>query len=391
MELGKNRINVGGAVLVVAVLVVTGCTMTGEPDEGSDPLTVVATSDAEAAFEGQSVSLTAEAAGGTAPYIYHWDVNASPVPVYIEEPVSSSINVGPLTEAGLYNFRVVVTDDDGETDYDFVAIDVASPVTSTVPRLILVGEDAELVAEINPDAPPVTVLWEVVSGAAVIADPASPVTTLTVQVAETIEMMLTTTLSTESESTTETFFVVAVDDLSPRVSVESTLGDMTFELEGEASPLHTAAFLQYVDEGFHDGLVFHRVACTSDAESEECEPFVIQGGGFERVGEELVLREPTQPFVPTEADNGLTNGDVLTIALALSSGPNTGFSQFFINMGDNGFLDDSGFTVFGRVVEGASVLEDITMVETEDSTIIPGEPSQPVEDIVIDRMIRIVE
>jgi len=128
-----------------------------------------------------------------------------------------------------------------------------------------------------------------------------------------------------------------------------------------------------------------------DDSSGECDPFVLQGGGFFRNDEdELEFREPTQPSVMSEAGNGLSNGLPLTVSLALTGmDVNSGTSQFFINLRNNGFLDDQGFTVFGRVVEGDEVVDAIVATERVESPILGGEVSLPVDDVVIERMIRV--
>ncbi|MCH7808369.1 MAG: peptidylprolyl isomerase [Planctomycetes bacterium] len=189
---------------------------------------------------------------------------------------------------------------------------------------------------------------------------------------------------------TQRFDVVSILDLKPRVLIETNFGDITLELEGEAAPLHTANLLQYVDEAFYDGLLFHRNACTLDTASGECDPFVLQGGGFERVDGELERREATQDPVPSEADNGLSNAEVYSVALALSGGdPQSGTTEFFINLGDNSFLDDTDFTVFASVVDGTDVVDAIVATERTTSPLPPQEESLPVEDVVIERMIRV--
>jgi cyclophilin family peptidyl-prolyl cis-trans isomerase len=186
------------------------------------------------------------------------------------------------------------------------------------------------------------------------------------------------------------FEVAAASTLRPRVRLETTLGDFTIELEGEAAPLHTANFLLYLDDGFYDGLLIHRVVCRDAADSEECEPFVIQGGGFLRDGDEIVPLEPTRDPIQSEADNGLSNGELYSVALALTGGnANSGTTQFFVNLDqDNESLDAQNFTVFGRVVIGQEVVDQIARAETIASPIIPREQSLPVDDIVIVRAVR---
>ena len=126
-------------------------------------------------------------------------------------------------------------------------------------------------------------------------------------------------------------------------------------------------------------------------EFEPCDPFVLQGGGYVRVDDELELKEPTRPAVMSEAPTGLSNAELYSVSLALSGGNvNSGTTQFFFNMRDNGFLDDQGFTVFGRVVEGTDVVDTIVAQERTESPIIAGEVSLPVEDVIMERVTRVV-
>jgi cyclophilin family peptidyl-prolyl cis-trans isomerase len=148
-------------------------------------------------------------------------------------------------------------------------------------------------------------------------------------------------------------------------------------------------FLRYVDEGFYEGLLFHRNACTPNPDTDECDAFVIQGGGFRRDGEDIVAVDPTHDPIESETESSASNGELYTVALALRGGSTaTGAVQFFINLSENDFLDESGFTVFGRVVEGTGVVDALAATDRVASPVIPGEESLPAEDIVIERIIR---
>ncbi|MGB0714464.1 MAG: peptidylprolyl isomerase [Phycisphaerae bacterium] len=381
------------AMAVFAVLVtfgITGCANMADPVE-EQPLTVTASADSDAVFEGGSVVLTATASVDEGNLFYRWNVNEAPVELDLGIVTESTLTVGPLDELGRYVFRVQLADDTGRVDFGFVTVEVVSPFETSVPRLIMVGEATELtLSGVNPDTDLVA-NWSV-EGDAVIADPDATTTTLTANSGGTFELTLNVTLGggTDAPSvSTETFRVVSFAEDLPQVRIETNEGSFTVELENEAAPLHTANFLQYVDEGFYEGLLFHRIACIVEVGAEECLPFVLQGGGFERIDGELVLREPTQDTVPSEADNGLRNFEAFTISLALSGAVDTGQAQFFVNLGQNGALDLQGFTVFGRVVDGFDTLDLLNTVETEESVILVGEESQPVEDVVIERMMRI--
>lgn len=136
-----------------------------------------------------------------------------------------------------------------------------------------------------------------------------------------------------------------------RVLMKTSLGDITLELDGDKAPLTVKNFLDYAEEGFYNGTVFHRVI----------KGFMIQGGGF---GSDM-QRKNTRPTIQNEADNGLKN-DLGTIAMARTSAPHSASAQFFINHKNNDFLNfkskDSrgwGYAVFGKVVEGMDIVDKI--------------------------------
>lgn len=165
----------------------------------------------------------------------------------------------------------------------------------------------------------------------------------------------------------------------PKVELEIAQGDETWggivlELDEEKAPDTVANFLRYVDDGFYDGTIFHRVIPT----------FMIQGGGHDHSGasKRAGLREP----VKNEAANGLTNV-AGTIAMARTADPHSATSQFFINVSDNDVLDHPGrdgwgYCVFGKVVEGMDIVERIKNVETRHNPQM-GENSQPIDAPVI--------
>ncbi len=397
MKIAYFRNRVPHIAAAIAISTALSCTPV-EPDpvvgpQGPTDLAVTATADPPSVFEGFGVTLTATATGGTGTYAaYRWDQNDGPEDLALQDVTSVTLETGAMATPGRYQFRVTVTDSDGDTVTGFVAVEVGGAVSAEAPRLVVVGEPAELSATITADDVEVTLLWEVVSGDGSIDDPTATDPTLTAGTGETLQVRLTATMPSDAAepiATTREFDIVAVDDLSPRVLVETNNGQFTLQLDGEAAPLHTANLLQYVDEGFFDGLLFHRIACTPDSATGECSPFVLQGGGYERNGEEVVLREPTHDPAESEAGNGLTSAELYSLSLALSGGnTNSGTTQFFINLADNGFLDDQGFTTFGSVVDGTDVVDAIVAMEVTESPILGGEPSFPVEDVTIERMIR---
>ena len=137
------------------------------------------------------------------------------------------------------------------------------------------------------------------------------------------------------------------------VRFETSLGSFTLELDAAKAPISVENFLAYVDDGFFDGLIFHRVI----------PGFMIQGGGMTP---DMAQKKNKAP-IRNEASNGLKNKRG-TIAMARTNDPHSATSQFFINLVDNDFLDASpgnaGYAVFGRVVEGMDVVDRIKSVPT---------------------------
>ena len=136
----------------------------------------------------------------------------------------------------------------------------------------------------------------------------------------------------------------------------ATQGVITLELDAVNAPKSTANFLNYVNKGFYDGTIFHRVI----------KNFMVQGGGFTAD----MKQKPTDAPIENEAANGLKN-DKYTIAMARTGDPHSATAQFFINTVDNGFLNHTsptpqgwGYAVFGKVVKGEDVVESIKKVRT---------------------------
>ncbi len=152
----------------------------------------------------------------------------------------------------------------------------------------------------------------------------------------------------------------------------TTLGNITLELYPEKAPVTVDNFVQYVDEGYYNGTVFHRVM----------NDFMIQGGGFDV----QMNKKATRPPIKNEADNGLRN-DKYTVAMARTQIPDSASSQFFINTKSNVFLNHKsktingyGYAVFGRVVKGMDVVDKIEKVST---TTKGPHQNVPVKEVVI--------
>ena len=139
----------------------------------------------------------------------------------------------------------------------------------------------------------------------------------------------------------------------PQVVLTTSMGVITVELEAEKAPLSTKNFLEYVESGFYDNTIFHRVISY----------FMIQGGGMEAD----MVNKPTREPIQNEASNGLKNTRG-TLAMARTGDPHSATSQFFINVQNNSMLDkkpgNDGYAVFGKVISGMEVVDNIRFVET---------------------------
>jgi peptidyl-prolyl cis-trans isomerase A (cyclophilin A) len=138
-----------------------------------------------------------------------------------------------------------------------------------------------------------------------------------------------------------------------RVRVDTTLGSFVIELDAQRSPLTVANFLEYVKAGHYTDTLFHRVIGN----------FVIQGGGYDP----KYVEKPTRAGAPNESGNGLSNRRG-TVGLARTGDPHSGTAQFYVNLADNAALDPQpsrwGYAVFGRIVDGMKVVDDIGAVAT---------------------------
>ncbi len=159
---------------------------------------------------------------------------------------------------------------------------------------------------------------------------------------------------------------------STRVTLTTSKGDITIELDVEKAPLSSANFLTYANAGYYDGLIFHRVI----------KGFMIQAGAFSQNAEgTLNMKEPGAP-IQNESRNGLKNVRG-SIAMARRADPNSANSQFFINHGNNGNLDfpsfdGHGYAVFGKVVDGMDVVDAIATVKTGRQGGMGDVPTEPI-------------
>jgi peptidyl-prolyl cis-trans isomerase A (cyclophilin A) len=154
-----------------------------------------------------------------------------------------------------------------------------------------------------------------------------------------------------------------------KVKLATSLGDIVVELDAAKAPKSAENFIQYVKAGHYDGTIFHRVIAD----------FMIQGGGMKPDMKE----KPTRAPIPLESKNGLSNVRG-TLAMARTMDPNSATAQFFINVKDNGFLDQAnardgnGYAVFGKVVSGMDVVDKIRAVAVSDKGGHQNVPDTPV-------------
>lgn len=160
----------------------------------------------------------------------------------------------------------------------------------------------------------------------------------------------------------------------PKIKLTTNLGDITLQLNGEKAPISTQNFVTYVNEGFYNGTIFHRVI----------KGFMAQGGGFDTSFTQKEVHAP----IENEADNGLKNNRG-TIAMARTNVPNSATAQFFINYKDNDFLNHTGknasgwgYAVFGEVISGMDVVDKMADAPTGTKN---GHQDVPKTDIVIEK------
>ncbi len=177
-------------------------------------------------------------------------------------------------------------------------------------------------------------------------------------------------LATETSPTTKESTMSTL----PRVKLETNHGNIVIELNTEKAPVTAENFLNYVKEGFYDNVIFHRVI----------KNFMIQGGGMQPGMKEKNTRDP----ITNEANNGLKN-DKYTVAMARTNDPHSASAQFFINANNNDFLNHTaptaqgwGYAVFGKVIEGTDVVDQIENVKTGNRGF---HQDVPADDVVIQK------
>jgi cyclophilin family peptidyl-prolyl cis-trans isomerase len=339
----------------------------------------------------ESFNLLATASGGLSPYRFRWSLEDQPDESTFEltdANTNALLEVDPLPVNGSYLFRVLATDRSGQSNASFAKVLVGGDLDITATAadtLRLVGESTQLSSVLDADTTGISELtyaWSVVDGEAEFDDASISHPLVTILSAETVRMRVSVT---GQENGIERFglqdvFVVGIEDATPQVIIDNTgsvKGRMVLELLTEAAPNTCANFLRYVDSGYYDGIIWHRIV----------QDFVVQTGNFERFNGEVREKPGKRAEVQSEANNGFSN---LRSAIAMAlrgTEADSGSNQFFINLGDNSSLDDGNppFTVFARVIEGMDVADEIVALPTGD----PGTMTdQPNEDVVMSSVTR---
>lgn len=164
-----------------------------------------------------------------------------------------------------------------------------------------------------------------------------------------------------------------------KVVLATSHGEITLELDAEKAPKTVANFLEYVNAGFYDNTVFHRVI----------EGFMIQGGGFELADDGEIRQKDTRDPIENESQNGLKNARG-TIAMARTNDPHSATAQFFINHGDNPNLDYpsmGGYAVFGKVVDGIEVVDAIAGLATGTKELVTRGGRSPMRDVPTENVV----
>jgi cyclophilin family peptidyl-prolyl cis-trans isomerase len=169
--------------------------------------------------------------------------------------------------------------------------------------------------------------------------------------------------------------------MNPKVRIETSAGNIVLQLDREKAPATVENFLAYAQEGFYDDTVFHRVI----------EGFMIQGGGFGLMEDGKIVQKETKSPIQNEAKNGLKNSRG-TIAMARTGDPHSATAQFFINHGENSNLDYPsfdgwGYAVFGEVVEGLDVVDQIASSATDSKVLTTKGGDAPMSDVPVETVV----
>ncbi|MFH0981645.1 MAG: peptidylprolyl isomerase [Planctomycetota bacterium] len=319
-------------------------------------------------------------------FTYLWEVVTDQA-VTFESPDQPETGF-TIAESGTVVVRVTVRDEAahavGAAEWTIEAVSEGGlTVTASGPSSVAVDEMVAVSASVSNAEGEVTYSWTVTDGEAELTD--ADKQTVSVRPTAVGRLAVQVEVTDTAGNTADAEYMVTITEELPQVLVTIVdFGEMVFELRPDVAPETVANFLQYVDDGFYDGLLIHRVVAD----------FVVQGGGFQADENGELVEVETRDPIPSEADNGLSNVRG-TVAMALSSSGgqtlvDSATSQWFVNLANNNLpgpldLDAQGFTVFGTVIEGMDVADAIGQVAV---TTRSSQVNAPVEDVVIESIVR---
>ena len=311
------------------------------------------------------------------PITYSWEQVGLATIALIADTVAQAVFTAPDASVTL-TFQLTVTDDKNNSDTDTVTIVVNMPPTVVLTETRKVVSDVDVTLDASgstdPDDDPLTYSWTQTAGTSVtLADDQTSTPKFTVP--DTTDDLTFEVSVSDGQGGTSTATTTLTPTTAPRVRLDTTLGDVVLEILLADAPITSLNFLQYVEDGFYNETIFHRVIAD----------FVVQGGGF-LTG--LAAQEGVRDTIQNEfsADRSNIRG---TVAMAKVGGdPDSASSQFFFNLADNSAnLDDQngGFTVFARVTEGLDIVDAMGAVQTETKNDPNGTPVDdvPVDDIIV--------
>lgn len=305
------------------------------------------------------------------------------------------------TLPGTVSFRLTVIDRetgdelgsaDGSLDFEDPLDEGFVVTVVSAPPLPAPGEPVNLVASIDGGATDISYTWTLVDGSGEYDDPNSPTPTFTPDDLGTAQVRVsvlgTGAAGVQLVSTDAYITTISAPDPEVVMDIEG-FGEVRMQLDSTLAPISTANFLSYVDQGFYDGLVFHRVLTIEN----EFIAAIVQGGGFDQDLQQVDAHEP----IVSESANGVSNVRGTVATVLPNGGAGTATSWFNINVDDNSALLDEAETgsaspaVFGTVIEGMEVIDAVNIVEVDElcGDFRFGFASAPAETVVINSLRRV--